>query len=72
MAIDLKYGHVTIPGIPDDEPVFILRAQDKFAEETVRYYGSAAAGHGQPMKWAKRVDAARDAIAAWPKKKIPD
>ena len=31
MAISGKYGRVNIPEIGADEPVFILRAQDKLA-----------------------------------------
>jgi hypothetical protein len=27
-----------ILGIPDDEPIFILRAQDKFSTKTIWYY----------------------------------
>jgi hypothetical protein len=31
MAVSTKYGKVDIPKIGGDEPVFILRAQDKLA-----------------------------------------
>lgn len=38
MALDSKYGQVTVPGIPDDEPIFILRAQDATAISTIEDY----------------------------------
>jgi len=31
MAVSGKYGKVSIPKIGDDEPIFILRAQDNLA-----------------------------------------
>lgn len=40
MAIDNKYGRIEIPGIPDDEPVFVLRAQDALAVPTICHYSS--------------------------------
>ena len=38
MALSGKYGRVDIPRIGDDEPVFILRAQDALAEPTIGMY----------------------------------
>lgn len=38
MAVDLKYGKLEIPGIPADEPVFVLRAQDYWALDTIDSY----------------------------------
>ena len=32
--------------IPDDEPVFLLRAQDLFAPTTLRHYASLLTQHG--------------------------
>lgn len=42
MAIDKKYGKVKIEGIPADEPVFILRAQDKLAFPIISRYANMA------------------------------
>lgn len=42
MARDNKYGQVDIPGVPDDEPVFILRAQDDLALHTITRYRNTA------------------------------
>lgn len=38
MAKDNKYGKIEIPGIPENENVFILREQDVFAIPTLRFY----------------------------------
>jgi hypothetical protein len=51
MAVDLKYGRVTVentPGTPfgEDEPVFIIRAQDKAAIDGIMGYFDAAADAG--------------------------
>lgn len=44
MAHDAKYGPITIPGIPDDEPVFILRARDTFSAGLLMEYARMLAG----------------------------
>jgi len=46
MAISGKYGHLNIPGIADDEPVFVLRAQDKLAKHLIEVYHELASSHG--------------------------
>ena len=45
MAISGKYGRLNIPRIGEEEPVFILRAQDRLAESTIRMYRLLAASH---------------------------
>lgn len=57
--------------IPEDEPVVLLRGQDKLAVEAIRYYVELCTLHQAP-EVAKKM---RDHLAlmeAWPKKKIPD
>jgi hypothetical protein len=46
MALSGKYGKVDIPKVGADEPVFILRAQDKLAEPVIEMYRLLAASHG--------------------------
>jgi hypothetical protein len=46
MALSGKYGQLDIPRIGKDEPVFILRAQDKLAEPAIEMYRLLAASHG--------------------------
>jgi hypothetical protein len=71
MAISGKYGRVEIPKIGAEEPVFILRAQDKLAETAVEMYRLLAASHGS--KLADDLKREADAFRAWQgKKKIPD
>lgn len=40
MALEGKYGNVSVElgSIPDDEPVFLLRAQDMLAVPAIREY----------------------------------
>lgn len=52
MAIDKKYGNISVPGIPDDEPIFILRAQDKAAPQTINQYAENAIRNGSDSQHA--------------------
>lgn len=38
MAHSVKYGRLDIAGIPDDEPVFVLRASDTVALAAITNY----------------------------------
>ena len=49
MAYSVEYGRLVIPGIADDEPVFILRAEDKLAEPAMEMYRLLAEAHGCPI-----------------------
>ena len=49
MALSGKYGKVNIPKVGEDEPVFILRAQDQLAEAAIEIYRTLAASHGSPL-----------------------
>lgn len=57
----------------DDEPVFVLRGQDRFAPEIVDEWADRAEyAEGCPDE---KVDAARDvadAMRSWPRRKYPD
>ncbi len=71
MAVSTKYGKVVIPKIGDNEPVFILRAQDKLAEATIGMYRLLAASHGS--KLADSLDREIEAFRRWTGfKKLPD
>jgi hypothetical protein len=71
MAVSTKYGKVDIPKIGVDEPVFILRAQDKLAEAAIDMYRLLAVSHG-----SKLVDSLGREIEAFQEwqgaKKLPD
>ncbi len=71
MAVSEKYGKLDIPGIAAEEPVFILRAQDRLAEKAVRMYQLLAESHGSPLAGA--LDKVLDSFRKWPGlKKMPD
>jgi flavorubredoxin len=71
MAISTKYGKVDIPKIGSNEPVFILRAQDKLAEATIGMYRLLAASHGS--KLTDSLDTEIEAFRQWTEsKKLPD
>ncbi len=71
MAVSGKYGKVSIPKIGDDEPIFILRAQDKLAVAAIEMYRALVSSHGSPLTESlqKEIDAFRSWTGA---KKIPD
>ena len=71
MARDAKYGDVDIPGIPDDEPVFILRGQDKCTPQVVRQYAESAQRSGSPTEHHASARRQADAIDEW-QKENPD
>lgn len=69
-----KYAEIdaTPAGIPKDEPVFLLRAQDACASAAVRFYADqveARRGDPQVIASARALAVEMD---AWPKKKEPD
>ncbi len=71
MAISGKYGKLDIPKIGADEPVFILRAQDRLAEGLIEIYRILVSSHGGPMtgKLDEEIKRFRD----WKgPKKMPD
>ncbi len=71
MAVSGKYGKIDIPKIGADEPVFILRAQDKLAEAMIEIYRIMVASHDSPM--AKKLDKEIDKFRSWQgPKKMPD
>lgn len=63
MAVSTKYGRVNIPKIQGDEPVFILRAQDKLAEAAIGMYRLLAASHGS--KLADSLNTEIEAFQKW-------
>ena len=70
MAISGKYGKLDIPKVGVDEPVFILRAQDKLAETAIEMYRALAASHGRPL--ANSLQKEIQTFNRWPTQKMPD
>lgn len=80
MAVDGKYGRVTFEKephtpIPDDEPVFIFRAQDDLAAQVILFYGRLCAKEGSPDSHTDAIMEAYDRFVEWKEDhatKIPD
>ena len=71
MAISGKYGNLDIPKIGADEPIFILRAQDKLALSTIEVYKMFLASHNSPL--AEKVSEQIKVFQEWGgTKKMPD
>jgi len=71
MALSGKYGKLNIPKIGDNEPVFILRAQDKMAQGMVEIYKILVGSHGISMK--SDLDKEIELFRKWSgPKKMPD
>jgi hypothetical protein len=71
MAISGKYGKLHIPKIGEEEPVFILRAQDQLAAPTIEMYHLLAASHGSSV--TKSLSDEITSFRHWKgRKKIPD
>lgn len=69
-----KYGRITVEGkdIPPDEPLFLLRAQDRLAANAVRAYAEDMDLWSLPVEQVAQVRAFADLMDAWPVKKTPD
>lgn len=71
MAVSGKYGRLDIPHIGDEEPVFILRAQDALALPLIGMYRLLAASHGSTL--SPSLDEEIDRFHFWTgSTKLPD
>ena len=71
MAISGKYGRLNIPRIGEEEPVFILRAQDRLAESTIEMYRLLATSHQCSVAQTLRKEI--ESFRKWQgAKKMPD
>ncbi len=57
--------------IPEDEPVFLLRGQDKHASATLRFWAHLVADEGD-VELADYVRKWADKMEEWGEKKQPD
>lgn len=64
-ANENKYGQVEIPGIPPDEPIFILRAKDWVSKRLLEVYREMCAQAGSPQEHLDGVQAAWDRFHHW-------
>lgn len=58
--------------VGDDEPIFVLRAQDALAASLVRRWATLAQEHGAGPAKVAEAQALADLMDAWPTKKFPD
>lgn len=68
MAVDAKYGRVTLEHgghIPDDEPVFVFRAQDKLTPSVLEYYAGLCEAAGSPQRHIDLIESGRFKVVAW-------
>lgn len=63
------YNEGKVDTIPEDEPVFLLRAQDKTAADTVRYWARMQ-DNDSPLRGMALQQA--DLMDEWPTKKTAD
>lgn len=69
---DFKLNKADGTPVPDDEPVFILRAQDVLAPHIVRLYANLYGDVTGDARHARELNAVASAMSAWPDRKIPD
>jgi hypothetical protein len=67
-----KHDSKTLAKAGDNEPIFVLRANDALAEDAVRHWAAHALYKGVPAEKVKGALEIADAMNAWPSKKIPD
>jgi hypothetical protein len=72
MALDRKYGQVSVPGIPEDEPIFILRGQDSIAYAAIMQYAALCESAGTAPEHVEHARKSADVLSYWPVKKLPD
>lgn len=72
MAISGKYGKIDIQKIGEDEPVFILRAQDRLADGVIEIYKVITSMHGGSAL-GEELDKEIERFRSWSgQKKMPD
>ena len=57
--------------LPEDEPVFTLRARDRFAASMVRTWAILAEKHGSPAEKVREAQEIADRMEEWPVKQTP-
>ncbi len=57
--------------LPEDEPIMIFRAKDKFLPDLLRKYQEMGKAAGSPEAWASGVQERIDQIETW-QKENPD
>ena len=58
--------------IPKDEPVFLLRASDKYAPRVIKYWAEKVESNGGQKQMADDARKHADKMEAYGKSKMPD
>lgn len=69
-GVDSKYGDLHIAGVPHNEPVFVLRAQDAHALYLLREYQALVSNHNPGME--EKMELVLRRFKSWRPKKLPD
>ena len=67
-----KWNDACLDKVLDNEPIFVLRAQDTLAPIVVHVWVSLAQSHGCPPEKIAAALACADAMENWPTRKLPD
>lgn len=62
----------TLENIPDDEPLFLVRGQDRLAPGLVRYWAGAAKARGAKPSTVQSAYDSAAAMERWKTRKYPD
>lgn len=67
MGNETKYGRVTTQHgeIPEDEPVFLFRAQDQLLPQVLDYYRDLCKEAGSPLHHLTGIAEAKMDVAQW-------
>jgi hypothetical protein len=68
----VRNGKGSLGKAADDEPVFILRGQDRLAPILVELWAELARSHGCPSGKVREARSMATAMRRWPKRKYPD
>lgn len=55
-----------------NEPIFVLRGQDRLAPDLIREWARLAEHHSLPQEKLNEALACADAMETWPNRKFPD
>jgi hypothetical protein len=67
-----KHNSIVLTNARDDEPIFVLRAQDTLAADLVRQWADTAERAGCTAAKVTEARAVADAMETWPTRKLPD
>lgn len=69
--IDRLKAKIACGDLSPDEPLFVLRARDRFAASLVRTWAIMADKHGAPPELVAEASRLADQMEEWPTKQTP-